>query len=911
MFSAVTLLAGGMLSACGGGGGGDASPAATPANAPMAMALAGTSGSVSSILSVADSVIASKAAAGYYVDATAGSDDQPGTFTQPWKTLARAANVRLQPGEGLYLRCGSVWRESLSLGSDQLVDGSVVAGYGADCASRKAVITGADNFSGGWALERGVWSRSLPSNTPKITQLFVDGKPLRTAQWPDAPASDAETQATVKGTATATASTKQAFAVQAADAAFLATTDLVGATVQLRTHPWLIETRRITGYAAGAIEIQQPMNWPLLAGQRFVLQDKRWMLDQPGEFFHDVVAQRLYLMAPAATPSLNLASALVEGSVRDVALTVAARRNLVVRDMGLLAARDAALVANQTPAISIVQVEASQSALAGIRLVDSADRAVTANDAPSVTDSLLQGNGLLGLDAANAKGVRFARNTVLNTGQGPHQAANTLAAVETGPGARVEDNLVDGAGYIGIRFSSRDGTLVKGNTVTGVCTRLVDCAGIYTYTGRQHIQPGHTSSVVENRIYGGQPSAASADASTPYISGIYVDDHADGVTVANNLVFDMPVGVFVHNASRLSVRNNRLWLVKRAGIWASMDQTDADWMRLNVFEGNQIVPVVQAQASSGALPSFTAANAIWFWHVIDGTAALGPSRNLFRDNAVVELQGALAVHAWLHGGGSADTVGAARWLKLNPGERQPSRPAHFKPLLPTLGQEQVADSGFDLGLSQWRTWNAPSSETFKAVAVSNRSDCTGGCVNFTTGHRGDLLANEAFVLKERVPYVYRVSLATNAAGGAQLAAPYISRDTTPWDDMASAQGHQSYLSLTLDSGERLEYESYFMPKTVAPARVNLQLETTGVTVSVDQVSVREVLGYQRASLGDWARVVLAPQRASGLTMVGCAELGWPAGCSAIGLDGALVALPLAMGPGTERMLLRADSPFRR
>jgi hypothetical protein len=900
------VLASVAMASCGGGGG--ESPAAGAAGVSGVVAQAGISTAASALRDLADSSTSTKAA-GYYIDSNAGSDDNPGTMDQPWRTLARAASVRLRPGEGLYLHCTGTWRESLVLGADQLVDGSVVAGYGTACTTRKAVISAADDFSGGWVLENGVWARSLPIGTPKVTQLFLNGQPLRTAQWPNESSVGVAGAATVKTASTAAGSAKQAFVAQAADMSSLAKLDLSGATVQIRTQPWLIESRQIASYAMDTVLLDRATNWPILGGQGLIFQDKRWMLDQPGEYFHDLTAQRLYLIAPAAMSSPNLNNLQVEGSVRDVALLIAQRKNVTLRDIALRAARDAALVISEAPASKIQQIEASHSAMAGIRMLDASSLSAT-SDSHSVTDSLLDGNGLYGLDAANSTGIVFARNTVRNTGNGWHQVANTIAAIATGPGGRVEDNLVEGAGYVGINFSAQGGSLVKGNSVTGHCTRLIDCAGIYTYTGRARNQPGQTSTVIGNRVYGGPDASAETAPSSELIVGIYVDDYSDGVTVADNLVFDTPIGVFVHNSSRVSVRNNRLWLVKRTGIWANMDQTDGDWMRLNVFEGNQIVPVVQAQASDGALPNFTAAHAIWFWHSIDGTAALSSLRNLFRDNTVVELQGALAVHAWVHGGGSADTIGATRWLKLNPGDKQPSRPARFKPLIPTLGPEQIVDSGFDLGLAQWSTWRAPGSTLFSAVDLPRRDGCAEGCVSFTAGTTGDLLASKPFILKEQVPYLYRVTLATDSTSGAGLGSPYISRDTTPWDAMANGQGYRSFLSLNLAAGERLEYESYFIPKAVAPARVNLQLETTGVDVSVDMVSVREVLGYQTSATKNWARIVLAPQHSSRVLVVDCSDLGWPAGCTAIGLDGAQVPLPLAVGPGTERMLLRADSPFR-
>jgi len=55
------------------------------------------------------------AAATYYVDATRGSDTNPGNaITAPWKTLAKANTTDFKPGDRILLRATSVWHEQLA-----------------------------------------------------------------------------------------------------------------------------------------------------------------------------------------------------------------------------------------------------------------------------------------------------------------------------------------------------------------------------------------------------------------------------------------------------------------------------------------------------------------------------------------------------------------------------------------------------------------------------------------------------------------------------------------------------------------------------------------------------------------------------------------------------------------------------
>lgn len=845
---------------------------------------------------------------GFFVDAALGSDSNPGTIDRPWRTLAKAGAVALRRGEGLYLRCGRLWRERLTLGTSQLVDGSVIAGYGDECPQRLAVVSGADDFSGGWTREDEVWSRRLPAHTPKITQLFVDGKPLQTAQWPD-PAPGSSRMALLAAAKTAGATPKRNPELRMNEVAELAGMDLVGAMIQLRTQAWIIETRKILGVNGSTLQLDNATNWDLKAGQGYVLQDKRWMLNRPGEFFHDEAAQRLYVITPESGTQADLNMALVEGSVRDIAIAVGQRSGIVVRQLAALAARDTGLLVVDAPGAEVSGVDASANQLIGIQLKNTT-RAGAVTTGGSIADSVLTGNGQYGIEAAEVNQPVILRNTISRTGIGAHRQANVVASVAAGPGARVEDNVVAGSGYAGIMFSSLGGSMVAGNKVFDHCSRLADCAGIYSWTGRAKRKPGQTSTVHRNTVMGGEPQTEGmAPASSDVVAGIYIDDFSDGVTVVDNLIVNPSVGVFVHNASRVSVRNNRIWLARRAGLWASMDQTDGDFMTGNVFENNQFVPMVGVQVVNGSLPKFSVAQAVWFWHVTAGTAALAPARNAFRNNAYVQLQGPVASHAWVHGPGAPGLVDALQWQRLNPDEKAPQRPARFTPLLATLGAEQIIDSGLDAGLVHWPSWHNALSTGFSVKALSNRAGCVGGCVEFTAGGAGDLLASQAFRLKAGAPYVYRWAAVMPATAGASLGAPYISRDGTPWDSMANAAGFETFTTRSASAGERLEYEAFFVAKASDPARVNVQLETPGVGVAVDTVSVREVLGYTSAATGDWVSVVSAPAGATRL--IGCAELGWPAGCTVIGLDGKPVVLPLALPAGTERLLMRADSRFRR
>ena len=843
------------------------------------------------------------AAAGFYVDAVAGNDNHPGTASQPWRSLAKAASVQLRPGQGLFLRCGSVWRETLALNAAQLADGSVLAGYGPECPLRRALVSGADEFSGSWQASGADWVRSVPAGTPKISQLFINGLPLRTAQWPDAASNGRET-----ALAAGSNSARTRLLMQAEDTRALAGRDLIGATVQVRSKPWMVETRRVVAAGSGWLDLDRALDWPLDAGEGYVLQDKAWMLDAPGEFFHDSATQRLQLRGPVPGVPADLNTAQVEGSVRDVALALSQRSGLVLRDLAFHAAREDGLRLIDAPQAELQRLDARNNGGTGLLLAQWVPLAASV-PGPNVTDSLLAGNGLRGIDAVHVERAFISRNRAFATGSLPHHQAHTAAGIAGGPGARVTHNLIDGAGYVGIAFSALGGSEISHNTVQGYCLRLSDCGGIYTWQGRALATAAQAASVLNNRVLGAQAqTTGTTEAGNDVVAGIYIDDFTRNVAVRQNLLVGMPRGVFAHNASDLTIEDNRIWLATQAGLWGSMGQTDADWMRGNVWRNNQIVPLVQVQAQPGALPSFTVSQAVWFWHVLDGEAALAAGRNSFSGNQVLQLQGPLAAHVQLRGPGGERHIDPLAWQALNPGEPLPQRPLHFEALQPQLGPELVNNGGFEAGLSGWLAYRNPAGSGHEVRALPSLAGCTGGCASFTAGFSDDLLGSSAFVLRPGVPHVFRWT-AVLPGPAATVAAPYISRDASPWDSMADERGYTSIGPRRAAVAGALPFEAYFMPKAANPARVNLQLETLRQAVAFDNVSVREVTGYTAARPADWVALAFAPSDSA--RSVGCAELGWPAGCSAVGLDGQPVPLPLALPAGSERLLMRADSGFRR
>ncbi len=836
---------------------------------------------------------------GYFVDQSIGSDTNAGSAAAPFKTLSRLQSVRLLAGQGIYLKCGQTWRESLSLSDTQLVDRATVAGYGSCSPASRAAISGADNFSGGWTLSGNVWSRSVPAGTPQIARLTVNGVSLRTARWPNPVTAASSYALTPAGSPSSTT----AIRVAASDLSALTSRDIVGAALHARTSAWMIETRRVTSFnaAAGVITLDSASKFPVDAGDGYVLEGKRWMLDAPGEFVHDVATNTLYVIAPDAATQSGLNAALVEGAVRDTPLTLARRTGLRVTNIATRMGRTDGMVLQDAPAAIVDSIESSVNGRAGINIVQDQTKA-----GPTVRSSLFSNNWLLGIDAQYTAGAQIVANTVSATGT-VSSSGWSQAAIAAGPGASVLDNTVDGSAYHGIRFSGSNSSMVRGNTITNYCLRLADCGGIYAWNGAKAVI-NQTSTVESNQVLSAK---ANADGATGFgievVVGIFLDDFVSGVTVRGNLVYGMPFGIEVHNGWSNTIEYNRVWLATKAALVALMDQNDRDWMVGNIFRANQIVPLKTGSAVFPAMPTFQESYPIWFFNNLSGSSSISSSSNVFTGNQVVRLDGSLdGAHAWIRSNTQETKMSSATWAQFNTADARTATPLTFAMYSLVLGPELVRGGAFDAGIGTWNTWFGASYTPGSVQATSNSSGCAGPCMRLLPGTDNDYLASPPFSLKANALHVFSYTARLEQA--ATLRFPYIGRHAAPYDSMATG-AFSSSSKLSGVAGEVVRYEGFFTAKAADPARVYLQSKTVGVPVYFDNVSVRELQGFSFSTAADWSALAYAPK--SGTRTVSCSNLGWGSSCTAVTVDGTPVTLPTTLAAGTQQLFLRADSPWRR
>jgi uncharacterized protein (TIGR03437 family) len=275
----------------------------------------------------------------YYVS-TSGSDSNPGTLSQPFQTIQKAASAMVA-GDTTFIRAG-IYRETV-----------VPANSGTQMApitfrpynNESVTVSGADLLpAGSWALSSGsiykagmAWDLGDGAN-----QVFLDGQMMTEARWPNT---------TLDVSHPTVAQTTAGSHVDGGSGLSTATiTDpnlpsrpagyWNGAAIHLGMGlSWSWQTGSVVSAGAGQLSFTYV---PIFSGSltpsannQYYLTGKLGELDSPGEWFRDSSSSTLYFWTPQGdTPAQHT----VEAKHRQLAFDLSGRAFITIQGLGLFAA---------------------------------------------------------------------------------------------------------------------------------------------------------------------------------------------------------------------------------------------------------------------------------------------------------------------------------------------------------------------------------------------------------------------------------------------------------------------------------------------------------------------------------------------------------------------------------------------
>lgn len=358
-----------------------------------------------------------------------------------------------------------------------------------------------------------------------------------------------------------------------------------GLTVHIRTEAWQLDTRKIASATASRINLDAATNYPVRTGWGFFLTGARWMLDSPGEWFHDPNQMASYVwLRDGSAPGNRVAV-----SSLDTGADLTSQSNVVIENVQFIGTRR-----------GVVMENGKNLHLARVSISDTLDEGVNAVRcfACSVRESALRRIGTNAIMGAEPSGRMAEYLSVLGNhieevavrvedNRPVSYTRPTTGAVTAGRNATVSANRIVNTGYHGIRAYSA--SRIDGNYIANACRQLNDCGAIYLdLTGND----SHISGNLIEHVFGstnGLPVARYTHG-----VGIYLDEQASGTTLENNTVIDADYGIQVHNAARNLIIGNTLYGNRRIQLFLqeqTAKQRASGDLYDNMVSGNLFFPI--------------------------------------------------------------------------------------------------------------------------------------------------------------------------------------------------------------------------------------------------------------------------------------------------------------------------------
>lgn len=695
----------------------------------------------------------------YYIDSQTGSDSNDGTAPAntsaaigPWRTLARVAATSLNPGDAVRLVCGRSWKETLKINSNGTFTAPiVVTTYPAGCTNMPIIDGGVSIAPNAWVPFKGAIYRAPLNFLPQL--LASAGGHINEAHHPNRgydtlrPTSPYLRNAADSNQVMVDGRIRSTYITSGPDLVLPSGATITSGTrVRIRTNAWVIDDTNVSTVTGARLTLVTPTEYFLQAGWGYYFLGRQWMLDSPGEWFHDSIGGQLYVWMP---DSVKPKSALYAVQLA-VGVDLQSRSHI---QLDGLAIRYVGKAINARNSLAIVVRNSKIEDTAGMG-IDAAE-----SDAARFEGNTINRTGSDAISGADnnsgvASGMHVINNRITNSGvfmNGETVVSlprRSYAAIRSGLRSVVTGNRVLDAGNIGIKLMA--GSTVSGNYVRGACSVLDDCGAIYT-SGLGN------NSLISNNIVehsrGALDGKALAVAYTQ-AQGIYLDESAAGVTVSGNTVTNADNGIHLHIAANNTIKDNKLYGNRSNQLWlqeTSNKVTPSGDLHSNSVLNNQIVST--SPSSMGVLHSTVFTNTHAF-------ATYDHNRYFDKVYPTISTERAsssLAVHTLPTWKAATNSAGLPRNLDPNGTGTSQLRYAGYE----ATGSSVIPNGKLTTDLAGWTSWNqtAPYGSMFREACMP------GFCATYVAGASPGMISTPFFSVV--AGQWYRVSLDIRAAADNQ------------------------------------------------------------------------------------------------------------------------------------------------
>lgn len=469
----------------------------------------------------------------YYVSAN-GNDANPGTSVNaPIKSIAKANQLILKPGDVLSFKNGDTFNGQLNIKQSGTSAAPItISAYG---SGDKPVISGALPLTG-WKRSPGnIWIADCAGYNGTAINLFANNQPLPLGRYPN------KGYLTIRSHVGKTQLTGKE----------QLTTDWTGADVVIRKNLWQIDTDKIISQQGNTLTFKGTPtamndNWG------YFIQDHPKTLDQDGEWYFNPSTKQVMLYY-----STDPGSKDIEASIYTAGINMAGQSNIVVQNIAFTQQRQFGINGKNLRAVTLSNLTITDAGQDGISILGKGNNITI--DGCTITD--IYNNAVVVYDHS---GFKMRNNTIKNIGLVVGRGTNSPGSFvgvrynAKAGSALIEKNTIENVGYSGIDFRSANIT-IKNNLIKNINLTKSDGGGIYTYSGKQpnnYSNQKITSNIILNSIgsYDGSYNA------NPNAHGIYLDDRSHDIDIQNNTIANCTgSGIFLNGASRININSNTFY----------------------------------------------------------------------------------------------------------------------------------------------------------------------------------------------------------------------------------------------------------------------------------------------------------------------------------------------------------------
>jgi parallel beta-helix repeat protein len=520
-------------------------------------------------------------ATNYYFSTSIGNDSrsfvQAQNASTPWKTLKKLNSIfsSLQPGDKVLLKRGETFYGSIIVSKSGSSTSPIVIGaYG---TGNRPVITSLVKLNNWVSKNNGIWESYNSSLGSSVNIVLLNGVQQGMGRYPNGNAANG-------GYLTFES---HAGKYSITDKQLTSAINWTGAELVLRTRRWLLDRKLIKSHSGSTIYYATGSDEPK-NGYGYFIQNSIKTLNKLGEWYYNPSTRKLSVYFGSNGPS----SHTVQASTISDLIHSEWHSNVVFKNLTIKGAN-----------VSGVNItNGSNMAVEDCDILLSGENGMAVNGhskfrVENCTVSNSNNNGIdfeWGMTSATVKNNKIL-NTSLIAGTGLSGDGNGVGIYDNGDGNIVEYNEIRNTCHNGMRFRGNN-LIIKNNLIDRFCLVKDDGAGIYSYGGH-----GTTGiKVIGNIIKNGIGAEAGTGTSTYSASGIYIDHNDAKIEVRDNTVTDChDYGLYVHNSSGITIRNNTLYNNRRRQLTMIQGQPVVSTLiRNNVITKNIFFAKTQAQLAS-------------------------------------------------------------------------------------------------------------------------------------------------------------------------------------------------------------------------------------------------------------------------------------------------------------------------